>query len=248
MKTLINLFDIKKGDIISIVGTGGKTTLLYQLGKELKSQCKVLLTTSTKIIKPSDDSYDYIYTCMEDYISDISDRINRKNGITVLSNGFNNENQKLLGIDDGDLELVINDYDVVVIEADGSRNLPLKGWKKHEPPILLRTNKTIGVLPINIVGEKISRDKIYGYEEFKSFLNNKDFIDNEVVGRICTDLNGIFKNSKGELYFYINAADTDEDLNKAFKLAEYLKSFIVGNPYDFKICIGSLKKGVFYEY
>lgn len=245
MKTLIDLFNIKKGDIISIVGTGGKTTLLYQLGKELKSQCRVLLTTSTKIIKPSDENYDYIYTCMEDYISD---RIYRKNGITVLSKSINNENQKLLGIDDVDLELVINDYDVIVIEADGSRNLPLKGWKKHEPPILLRTNKTIGVFPIYILGEKISRDKIYGYEEFEIFLGNKDNIDNEVVGKICSHRNGVFKNSKGELYFYINAADTDEDLNKAFKLAEYLKNFIVGNPYDFKICIGSLKKGEFYEY
>jgi len=245
MKTLIEIFDINKGDIVSIVGTGGKTTLLYQLGKELRNEYRVLLTTSTKIIKPSFGNYDSIYTCMEDYISD---KIEKKNGITILSKGVNDDDNKLLGIDDEDLELVIDDYDVVVIEADGSRNLPLKGWKKHEPPILLRTNKTIGIFPINMVGEMASEDKIYGYKEFKNFLGNKDIIDHEVVGKICTEKNGIFKNSRGKLYFYINNADSDEDLNKAFKLAEYLKNIASGVNFDFKICIGSLKKGVFYEY
>jgi len=245
MKSLIELFDLNKGDIVSIVGTSGKTTLLYQLGKELKKQYNVLLTTSTKIIRPSEENYDYIYTCMEDYMSN---KIKVKNGITVLSKNINTDNQKLLGIDDNELEMVINNYDIAVIEADGSRKLPLKGWKKHEPPILLRTNKTIGVFPIDVLGKNVSSDIIYGYEEFKCFVNNKDKIDNEVVGKICSDKNGIFKNSKGKLYFYINKVDTDEDLNDAFKLTEYLKNLIVGNPFCFKICIGSLKTGVFYEY
>lgn len=245
MKSLIELFDLHKGDIVSIVGTSGKTTLLYQLGKELKKQYNVLLTTSTKIIKPSEENYDYIYTCMEDYMSD---KIKVKKGITVLSKNINTDNQKLLGIDDNELEIVIEDYDIAVIEADGSKNLSLKGWKEHEPPILLRTNKTIGIFPVNVLGENISSDIIYGYEEFKCFVNNNDIIDNEVVGRICSDKNGIFKNSKGKLYFYINKADTDEYLDNAFKLAEYLKNIIVGHPFHFKICIGSLKTGVFYEY
>ena len=245
MKTLIELFDFNKGDVVSIVGTGGKTTLFYQLGKELKNQYNVLLTTSAKIMKPSDENYDYLYTCMEDYLND---RISRKKGLTVLSKYINKENQKMFGIDDKELELIINDYDIVLLEADGSRNLPLKGWKNHEPPILSRTNKTIGIFPIDMLGEKISRDKIYGFEEFQSFLENEDVVNNEVVGRICSHLNGIYKNSRGELYFYINRADTAAELTKAFKLAEYLKNYCVGKPFDFKICIGSLIKGDFYEY
>ncbi|MFA9424570.1 MAG: selenium cofactor biosynthesis protein YqeC, partial [Sedimentibacter sp.] len=245
MKTLIELFDIKKGNIISVVGTGGKTTLLYELGKKLKNQYNVLLTTSTKIIKPSNENYDYIYTSMEDYINDST---NRKKGLTVLSKGINSVNQKMLGIDDEFLEKIINDYDIVLIEADGSRNLPLKGWKKHEPPILSKTNKIVGVFPVDMLGKRINKDKIYGFEEFQTFINNEDFVCNDVVGRICSNENGIFKNSRGELYFFINHANNDEGLNKAFELAKYLKNFIVGNPFDFKICIGSLKKGEFYEY
>jgi len=245
MKTLQEIFDLDKGDVVSVVGSGGKTTLMFQLGKELKSQYRVLLTTSTKIVNPADENYDYIYTSIEDYKND---KTSKKNGVTVLSKGISYENNKLLGIDDKDLEFVIEYYDLVVIEADGSKKLPLKGWKEHEPPILNRTNKTIGIIPINVLGQKISEEIIYGYEEFKKFVSNGDIIDKEVVGRICFSKNGIFKNSKGKLYLYINKADSDEDLKNAFDLAKYLKSFISGNSFDFKICIGSLKKGVFYEY
>lgn len=245
MKQLIELFDIHRGNVISIVGTGGKTTLLYQLGKALKNKYNVLLSTSTKIVKPSAENYDFLYTNLEDYIKDST---NKKSGLTVLSKGINCDNNKLLGIDDDDLEMVIKDYDVVLLEADGSRNLPLKGWKDHEPPILSRTNKTIGIFPINMLGEKIVQEKIYGFEEFQSFLCNSDFVNNEVVGRICSNLNGIFKNSRGDLYFFINQVSTPEDFKKALELAKYLKNFIVGNPFNFRICIESLKKGEFYEY
>jgi len=243
MKTLKEIFKINKGDVVSIVGTGGKTTLMFQLGKELKEQYKVLLTTSTKIFKPDEESYDYIYTSIEDYKND-----NIKNGITVLSKDINYENNKLIGIDDNILEHVIDDFDLVLIEADGSRNLPLKGWKKHEPPILSKTNKTIGIISINILEQKISEDIIYGFEEFKNFLSNDDIIDSKVVGRICSSNDGIFKNSRGELYIYINKVDSVEELKKAQDLAKYLKDFITGSPFNFKICYGSLKKGVYYEY
>jgi len=122
---------------------------MFQIGKELKEQYKVLLTTSTKIFKPDEESYDYIYTSIEDYKYD-----DIKNGITVLSKDINYENNKLIGIDDNILGEVIDDFDLVLIEADGSRNLPLKGWKRHEPPILSKTTKTIGIIPINILDQK----------------------------------------------------------------------------------------------
>lgn len=242
MKTLQDIFHLDKGDVVSIVGTGGKTTLMFQMGKELKNKYKALLTTSTKIYKPTDENYDYIYTSIKDYKYD-----DAKKCITVLSKDINYENNKLIGINDKDFEEVIGDFDLVIIEADGSRNLPLKGWKKHEPPILTKTNKTIGIIPINILGQKVNEDEIYGYEEFENFLSSEDIIDKEVVGRICTSSDGIFKNSRGRLYLYINKVESAEDFKKAFDLANYLKNNISGNPFNFEICCGSLKKGTYFE-
>lgn len=244
MKTLTELFDIKKGDVVSITGTGGKTTLLFELGNELRKSSRVLITTSTKIFMPSEEDYDFIYHCIYDYMND---KMKNHGGATVISSKFCMEEKKLIGIMDEDLESVMDDFDVVLIEADGSRMLPLKAWKDHEPPILRKTTKTIGVFPVDMIGEKINPDKIYNYDGFIKFAEGSLIVDNETVGRLCSNTNGIFKNSRGNLYFFINRADDCQQMKKARDLAEYLKANVAGNPFDFKICTGSLKEGVYYE-
>jgi len=244
-KTLEEIFNITKGDIVSIVGSSGKTTLLFQLAKELKEQYHVLTTTSTKIYKPSTKDCS-LYTNLDSYINN-KDRETQKD-ITVISRDIDCDKNKLIGINDNDLEKIINDFDLAIIEADGSRKLPLKGWKEYEPVILSMTNKTIGIIPIDMLFEKVNKNYIYGFEEFKKLVNNAEFIDCEAIGEVCSNENGLFKNSRGILYLYINKADTEEDINKSLYLSNYLKKFVVGNPYNFKICFGSFKQGEFYEY
>ena len=55
---MINL-NLKKGDVISIVGAGGKTTLLNYLSHKYSIDNSVLMTTTTKIFTPL--NYDYLY-------------------------------------------------------------------------------------------------------------------------------------------------------------------------------------------
>ena len=246
MKTLIDILHLHKNDVVSIVGTGGKTTLLYALGMELKNNYSVLLTTSTKIAKPLKGTCDFLYTNLKDYHS--NDKVNKYTGITIISKDIILEKNKLIGIDDDDLESVVHDFDIVIIEADGSRNLPLKGWKDHEPVILERTTKTVGIIPIKVLDKTINENMIYGFKEFQSFSKEKKIIDNEVIGRVCSDDNGIFKNSNKELYLYINQVDSEEDLKRAINLSNYLRDNVVGNPFYFKICIGSSINSRYFEF
>jgi probable selenium-dependent hydroxylase accessory protein YqeC len=243
MKTLRELFDIKKGDVVSITGTGGKTSLLFKLGNELRKNNRVLITTSTKIYMPAKRDYDFMYT-MEEYMNDKNEN---HDGATVICGEYMKEENKLIGITDEDLEKVMKDFDVVLIEADGSKMLPLKAWKEYEPPILKRTTKSIGVFPVDMIGEKISRDNVYNYEDFIKLTEGISRVANETVVKICSDKNGIFKNSRGSLYLFINRADDSEQLQKALDMAAYLKENMLGSLIDFKICTGSLKEGVFYE-
>ena len=53
--SLKEIIDIKNNYIISIVGCGGKTTLMYLLANELKTDNKVLVSTTTKIFSPTKD-------------------------------------------------------------------------------------------------------------------------------------------------------------------------------------------------
>jgi probable selenium-dependent hydroxylase accessory protein YqeC len=244
IKPLEKLFNINRGDIISIVGSGGKTSLLFTIAKELKSNYNVLVTTSTKIFRPSDNDYDYLYTDVKSYVK----RNFLTNSLTVISKDVIEEANKLIGIDDSDLDNIYKDFDVILIEADGSRRLPLKGWKSYEPSILNKTSKTIGIIPIDVLDKKVNKDLVYGFEEFNKLTDNADHVNFEVIGKICSNKSGLFKNSSGELYLYLNKVDTKEDEVKAKELSDYLEKKIIGHPFKFKICFGSIKRGIFYEY
>ncbi|MBP1925771.1 putative selenium-dependent hydroxylase accessory protein YqeC [Sedimentibacter acidaminivorans] len=246
-KKISEIFNIKKGDIISIVGSGGKTTLMFELAKELKTQYKVLVTTSTKIYEPSCNNFDYLYTNIEQYTKSKYSHKQEENSVTVISKDIDLSKNKLIGINDECFDLVINDFDIVLVESDGSRNLPLKGWKEHEPSILLKTNKTVGVIPIDMMNKKINKEYIYGFEEFTKIVGDTDCLDKQAIGKICSSELGIFKNSRGKLYLYINKTDDKKFIEDSLNLSKYLKKNIVGRPYDFEICFGSLKLGEFYE-
>lgn len=238
MKSLSSMLDIKKGDIVSIVGSGGKTTLMFRLANELKDKYKVLVTTSTKIYMP-DKKYK-IYATVDSYI----DSFNKlDNGITVIAKDVNIESNKLIGINDDDLDILIKYFDIILIEADGSRGLPLKGWKEYEPVILESSNKTIGVIPANIINKKIDADFVHNHDEFNILTDYSNNLDFEAIGKICTHKNGLFKNSRENLYLFLNQADTEEDIKNSRELSVYLEEY----NHNFKICWGSLKKEEYYE-
>lgn len=46
-----NAFGLRRGDLLSLVGAGGKTTLMFRLAAEAKALgLRVLVTTSTRIL------------------------------------------------------------------------------------------------------------------------------------------------------------------------------------------------------
>ena len=236
MIKLEDIFNIKKGDIISVTGSGGKTSLLYTIARELRNKYRVLVSTSAKISVPPEEEYDYIYTSAPDYVNDKSK--SSENGVTIVAGEIDKDRNKIIGINDEELNYLHKCFDIILLEADGSRRMPLKGWKRHEPPILVKTNKVIGIIPVDVVNSEVSKDIMTDYSRY---------VDFEAVGKICSNENGLFKNSRGKLYLYLNKVDTEEEIILARDLIAYLKTKIAGNPFDFKICAGSLKKGVYYE-
>ena len=64
--SLINTFQINKKDIITIVGAGGKTSLMLSASSYLRKDYKVLVTTTTHIYMPEKKYYDEMIVVSED--------------------------------------------------------------------------------------------------------------------------------------------------------------------------------------
>lgn len=54
-------FGIEKNMTVGITGSGGKTSLMFLLAKELSKKGRVLVTTTTKIYEPLKDKYEYLF-------------------------------------------------------------------------------------------------------------------------------------------------------------------------------------------
>lgn len=214
---LKDIIEIEKGNVVSIVGAGGKTTLMYYLGKELKENGKVLMSTTTKILPPKKDESDFFLIGKEEY-TNIKDK--QHLGSYVYSYGKNNEG-KLLGIKEEEIALIKEDFNYIILEADGSKCKPLKGWSDTEPVIYKETDITIGVLNIKVLEKKITDDLIHRLEEFKKLTMGieEDTITNKHLIRIIFNEKGLFKNSKGKRILFINKVEDSSD-------KELLKSLI----------------------
>lgn len=194
---LIHAFEIKNKDIITIVGAGGKTSLMFSASSLLRIDFKVLVTTTTHIYVPDDKLYDEMIMLSDfenNKISNKDENLNENNedksfnekynkekldyifrdnkrGIYLVGNNIIN-NCKIKGLTFEQLDKVIPYFDIVIIEGDGSKEKCLKGWNDSEPVIYPKTTKTIGVVDITSVGLDINEDNIHRLDRFLEIIKN----------------------------------------------------------------------------
>lgn len=217
--------NIKKG-ITSIIGGGGKTTLLHLLAFELKSKGKVIITTTTHILK-SDVFYNVLTDKNQDNTALIKTALD-KYGCICVGTAFEKEK---LSAPTVSLEKLSEICDYVLVEADGSKHLPLKAHLEHEPVIDKNSTQTILVCSVDALGQKV-KDAVHRYEKACSLLSCKkgDVITFDTVANLINieNLHDVV---------VINKCDDKKLQNKAFEIAKKIKS---------KCIIASLIKGEWY--
>lgn len=229
--------NIDKGEVLSLVGGGGKTTILFSLGEELKKLNKnVLLTTTTAIFNPKGD-YDNFF------IGDIG-RINNQFGsITIF--GEKLEGKKLLGPSLSKMRNIIENriFDSVIIEADGARMKPIKAPDEHEPVISKLTTKTIGVIGLDCLDKKIE-SIVHRPEIFINITdeNYSDKIEENSIIKLVLNKKGLFKKSQGEKILILNKASTKNRIEKGINI----RSSLFKQGFKGRIIVTDIKEKRFY--
>ena len=125
--TLSQLLDIRPG-VTAVIGGGGKTTLLRTLGEELAGQHPVLLCTTTKILPFSD------LPCARTAAE--LDELRRAH--QLLCAGTDEPGTGKLTAPETPMAVLAEQFDYILVEADGAARRPLKAHAPHEPVIQLR--------------------------------------------------------------------------------------------------------------
>lgn len=144
---LSQLLQIQPG-ITAIIGSGGKTTMLYTLAAELQSRGRVICTTTTHIFPP-----DHMPLVLDGNAVDIRRALEATSCLCV---GSMVQEGKLGPGPLPAAELAaLADY--VLVEADGSRHLPIKAHASHEPVIPEGTGFVIQVVGASGFGQPIEK-------------------------------------------------------------------------------------------
>lgn len=132
---------------IAVVGSGGKTSLLYALGRWLSQEGKrVLLTTTTHLAMdlPPD-----IPVCIQQDGSGMERPWPGQLLLWAVPNGRG----RRVGPLREELERVAPWFDHILCEADGSRGLPLKWHASHEPCLPQGTQMIFYVVGLSGLGK-----------------------------------------------------------------------------------------------
>jgi len=244
--TLKEAFSIQPGEVISLVGAGGKTTLMSALAKELTDENAMVISTTTTKISDWQVSGDILIVEKdEDKMLDcLLQTLKEHRHITLAGERLSVEG-KLKGISP---ELVmritgLKQVDYVIIEADGAARKPLKAPNATEPVIPQKTTLVIAVVGIDALGLELTRENVFR-PEIASRLTGLPLggvISADVITTLVTHSEGIIRGSpaNARIIPIINKMDVVEGTSEAEALA--YKILEAGQPRIERVVLGQLQ-------
>jgi probable selenium-dependent hydroxylase accessory protein YqeC len=228
MQIFLTHIPIKKGDVVSLVGSGGKTTLMYQLARELTTKgMRVITTTTTKILPPqfSESSRLVIADHEDSLLNTAQELLKKENHITVAEKFIG---PKLKGISPQLVDTMKEQKiaDVIVNEADGARGCPLKAPNETEPVIPSSTTWTLAVVGLDGIGKRNTEDYVFRPDYFSRLTGVKvgEVITSEAVARIILHPEGITRGTpaKASIPVILNKGEIANGLDMGKKIANFI--------------------------
>mgnify|MGYP004488009023 CR=1 FL=1 len=136
--------------VIAVIGSGGKSTLLRALGmREVGRGGSALLVTTTHFLP-----FEGIELVTSGDMDDVRDALDR-GGIACVGTPTGDALGRLAAPTIS-LEELARAAGLVVVEADGSRRLPLKAHAPHEPVVPPEATSTVAVVGASGFGRRVA--------------------------------------------------------------------------------------------
>ena len=200
--------------LISIIGAGGKTSIIYQLAEEFRADGQLICITTTTHILP-----DRRYPLLTSFKAD-NGKLMKRPGIYMA--GQPDSQGKLTGLRKKSLHELSLIFDRIIVEADGSKQLPLKLPAPHEPQIAPGSQLVIITAGADALGNPI--EKICHRPEIVSTFLGKSLKDNISEADIAIIFPAAAKGGSGFRQAYVlNKINSAKELKSAIKIHSLMK-------------------------
>ncbi len=229
-ETTTDILDLKGRGVVSIIGAGGKTTLMFCLADQLsKKGLTVLTTTTTKIFVPGKDQSPCIITasCADELMEKSRQALCR---YPCFSAGreINKNLGKLEGFSIDVIDTLHRSmiFDWIIVEADGARQKPVKASAAHEPVPVTTTTHLVLVTGLDAVGTVLDDNFVHRPELFAAntgILPGSIIDDHAIASCIETEIRkSAAMCSPNHTYVVLNKADTPDSVRSGQKIADLL--------------------------
>lgn len=154
MTSYRELLGLDNRELVSLVGGGGKSTLLFGLGNELAALgLRVILTTTTKMGREQAMAAPTI--CWEADADCAGDALGKRGPVMLVTGG---DEHKVTGPPPRVVDRLFAESgaDYIIVEADGSRGRPLKAPGLDEPVIPGSTTTVVMLMGVDAVGRPLA--------------------------------------------------------------------------------------------
>jgi len=243
---LVDSLGLQEREMISLVGAGGKTTLMFSLAKELVLKGKkVITTTTTKILEPSSEETSRLVVDSDEKEVQhlVALHLDRERHLTVARGRLGAG--KMQGVSP---EVAANLWnstgaDTVIVEADGAAGRSVKAPREHEPVIPSNTTLVIALLGLDAIGRQLNDENAFQPELISRMTGVRvgEKMTGPLLAILMTHPQGIFKGAPAgsRVVCFINKIDLPSGLDKGRELAREILD--KEHPQIERIVLGQLK-------
>ena len=218
--------------VISLVGGGGKTTTLYALAEIFREEeKKVIVTTSTHLQAPPEEirarNIEEVRSLWKSgQIAVVgTDCENAKKSETDKQKKDKKSVRKMSMPEPKFLQEVLQEAEVVLIEADGAKHLPCKVPIEKEPVIIPQCTDVVAVMGMDTLGKPLE-EVCFRKDLAVQFLDTdyKHLMTEEDLVKILLSVQGARKGVEGRRYYVVlNKCDDAIRKERAGKIRSLLK-------------------------
>lgn len=183
---------IRRGDLVAFVGGGGKTAAIIRLTEELRHRkWRVLASTTTRVGRSIESAMPVVEMAPDDGDGPVREALVREGAAFVTAG--RGRNGKLAGVEPRAFEARLRSLaDVVLVEADGSRQLPIKAPAIHEPVVPRSATLVVPMVGFDALGRPVIRGQVHRPELLRT-LAPAGVVTPGVIVRVLTSERGALK-------------------------------------------------------
>ena len=221
--SLSQALGIEVNEIVTVVGAGGKSSILMSLGREwIENRRPFLLTTTTKMFYEQVEGLAPVFCqSYKRAIPKLLQNLESKDYTSWFRGWYGT---KVLGVEPGWIDQFYTEHRDsvanIIVEGDGAGRRLLKVPGPEEPVVPGLCHRLVGVLNLQAVGKELAPGIIHRFESAVPILGRKEgAILPRDLAALALHPGGIFKNHSAKKVLVLSGLD-GEKTGMAAELAE----------------------------